>query len=280
MGREGLMKNSIFKHVILFFKGILVGFGAIMPGISGGTLCVSFGMYTPLLNVMSHPIKAIREDGLKLLFFILGAGFGFVGLSGLAGWLMSVNSTIVILVFIGFIIGTIPELWKAAGERGRNKSSYFFMAGGFVILFFLLWFLKNTDAVNIGTGFGAFFFCGIMWALSFIVPGLSSSTLLVFFGLYEPMLVGISRFSVSVILPLALGALLCLILVSRAVNAMYEKWHSQVSHTIIGVVLASMVMVIPAESLASPASVAIGVLSVASGAAASFFIGKLCNKLT
>jgi putative membrane protein len=118
-----------------------------------------------------------------------------------------------------------------------------------------------------------------MWALSFIVPGLSSSTLLVFFGLYEPMLVGISKFSGSVILPLAIGTLLCLILVSRAVKAIYERWHSQVSHTIIGVVLASMIMVIPFESLNSPASIAIGLVSVICGAAASLLVGKVCNNL-
>lgn len=279
MGGEELMKNSIFKYIFLFFKGILVGFGAIMPGISGGTLCVSFGMYTPLLNVMSHPVKAIRTDGLKLLFFILGAGVGFIGLSGLAGWLMSVNSTVVILVFIGFIIGTIPELWKDAGERGRNKFSYLYMAGGFAVLFALLYFLKNSDAVNIGTGFGAFFFCGIMWALSFIVPGLSSSTLLVFFGIYEPMLVGISKFTPSVILPLAVGAIVCLILVSRAVNVIFEKWHSQVSHIIIGVVIASMIMVIPFDGLTSPSSIAVGALSVVGGAAVSYLAGRLTNNL-
>jgi putative membrane protein len=101
-----------------------------------------------------------------------------------------------------------------------------------------------------------------------------------FFGLYEPMLNGISSFSLSVIIPLAIGLVLCLILISRAVNKMYEKWHSQVSHTIIGVVIASMIMVIPFESLNSPYAMAIAIISVAAGACASFLIGKLCDKLT
>ncbi len=275
------MKNkSIIKNVILIFKGILVGFGAIMPGISGGTLCVSFGMYTPLINVMTHPIKALREDGVKLLMFLLGAGIGFVGLSGLAGWLMAVNSTIVILVFIGFIIGTFPDLWKTAGEKGRNKLSFLFVLIGFSVMLALLVFLRNTVGVALEPGILSFFLCGILWALSFIIPGLSSSTLIMFFGLYQPMLEGISSFSLPVILPLAVGMVLCLILVSKAVSAMYEKWYSQISHIIIGVVGASMVMVIPFESLTAPKDIIIGIISIIAGTVVSLAVGKLCDKLT
>ncbi len=275
-----MKSKNIIKHIILLFKGILVGFGAIMPGISGGTLCVSFGMYEPLINVMSHPIKTIRKDGVKLLFFVLGGAIGFIGLAGLADWLLSINEPVVILVFLGFILGTIPDLWKTAGKRGRNKFSYLFMIGGLVVLIALLWLLKNAAAVSLEPGFLSFIFCGILWALSFIVPGLSSSTLIMFFGLYKPMLSGIDSFNFSVIIPLAAGALLCLLAVSRPINFMYNKWHSQMSHVIIGVVLASMVMVVPLGYFINPARVAIGIICVVCGTIASFFIGKLCDRLT
>ncbi len=275
------MKNkSIIKNILLIFKGILVGFGAIMPGISGGTLCVSFGMYTPLINVMTHPIKALREDGVKLAMFVLGAGIGFVGLSGLAGWLMEVNSTIVILVFIGFIIGTMPDLWKTAGEKGRSKFSFLFALLGFSAMLAILIFLRNTVGVALEPSILSFFLCGILWALSFIVPGLSSSTLIMFFGLYQSMLEGISSFSIPVILPLGVGMVLCLILVSKAVGAMYEKWYSQISHIIIGVVGASMVMVIPFKSLMTAKDITVGVIAVVAGTVVSLMVGKLCDKLT
>lgn len=290
------MKNSIFKYIFLFFKGILVGFGAIMPGISGGTLCVSFGMYTPLINVMSHPIKTLRKDGVKLLFFVLGGAVGFFGLAELAKWLLSVNESIVILVFIGFILGTLPDLWNTAGENGRNKFSYLFIVGGFVVLFSLLYLLKNVAAISMDAGFFAFFFCGVLWALSFIVPGLSSSTLIMFFGLYDKMLDGISSFvhsfinifdittpfqpiDFSVILPIALGVLVCLAVVSHPINFLINKWHSQVSHTIIGVVLASMVMVVPFGYFTSAINVIVAIVSIVGGAAVSYLAGRLTNNL-
>ena len=114
-----------------------------MPGISGGTLCVAFGMYEPLLHIFSHPRKAIRKDGLKLLFFLLGVGIGFFGLAGLAGWLMAKNSQAVTCVFIGFIIGTIPELWRDAGKEGRTLSSFLSMFAGFALLLSILLLLRH-----------------------------------------------------------------------------------------------------------------------------------------
>ena len=112
-----MKKMGIVQAIILFFKGVVVGFGAIMPGISGGTLCVAFGMYNILLEVLSHPFKTLRKHWAVIVVFVLGAGVGFVGLSGLAGWLLDMNSQMVTCAFMGFIIGTIPELWRNAGEK-------------------------------------------------------------------------------------------------------------------------------------------------------------------
>ena len=104
-----MKKMGIVQAIILFFKGVVVGFGAIMPGISGGTLCVAFGMYNILLEVLSHPFKTLRKHWAVIVVFVLGAGVGFVGLSGLAGWLLDMNIQMVTCAFMGFIIGTIPS---------------------------------------------------------------------------------------------------------------------------------------------------------------------------
>ena len=80
---------------LLLVKGIIVGFGAIMPGISGGTLCVAFGMYKPLIEVFSKPREGLKKYWMILSLFIVGIAVGFIGLSGVAGWLMGKNSNAV-----------------------------------------------------------------------------------------------------------------------------------------------------------------------------------------
>ena len=80
--------NRLIDPILLVLKGVLVGFGAILPGVSGGALCVAFGMYNPIINLLSRTFKALKTDGVRLCFFVLGGLIGFVGLSGIASWLM------------------------------------------------------------------------------------------------------------------------------------------------------------------------------------------------
>jgi len=274
-----MKKVNVANLIVLMLKGVLVGFGAIMPGISGGTLCVAFGMYQPIMNLLTHPFQELKKNWLTLMFFIIGGGLGFVGLSGLAGWLMAKNESAVVCAFIGFILGTVPELWHDAGKKGRGKSSYISMAAGFVILLALLIILENSASVKLNADFWSFLLCGVLWGLSFVVPGLSSSTLIMFFGLYQQMLDGISTLSMSVLIPLAIGVAACMLILPRGVNAAFGKWYSQLSHAIIGVVLASTVMVIPEGAFGSVKSALISIAFIIAGAVVSFLLSRLCAKL-
>ncbi len=276
-----MKRQKLIEYILLILKGIVVGFGAIMPGISGGTLCVAFGMYKPILNVLSHPFKTLKTDGVRLFFFILGGGLGFIGLSGLAGMLMAANSFAVTCAFIGFILGTLPDLWKDAGSGEKRKpSAYISAVLGFGTLLTALLLLRSGGGFYIEPGFGGFFLCGILWGLSFVVPGLSSSTLLIFFGLYQPMLEGISRLSIPVLLPLAIGVGVCLLLLPKGVNALFEKFRSQCSHAILGIVIASMAAVLPVELFESISNIFFGILYVAGGFLVSYFAGRYINSLT
>lgn len=278
MQKGRLIKTGIKQNIVRLFQGVVVGFGAIMPGISGGTLCVAFGMYRPLLELLSHPFKAIRAHWLKLCVFLLGIGGGFIGLSGLAGWLMEQNSRAVTCVFIGFILGTMPELWHNAGKKGRRGCSYLAMCIGFAAMLGVLLALRQTSSVQIAPDLWGFLFCGVMWGISFVVPGLSSSTILLFFGLYQPMLEGISRLSLPVCIPLAVGAGACLLLLPKAVDAAYQKWYSGISHAILGIVAASTVMIVPFGQI-TPPELALEIACVAAGAVVSYAAGRACARL-
>ena len=270
-----MQEKSIAKNCILAFKGMLVGFGAIMPGISGGTLCVAFGMYDRLIGLLSRPRETLKNHWISLCIFLLGAGIGFIGLSGLAGRLMQANGELVTCAFIGFILGTMPQLWKGAGRKGRGGTSYLSMAGAFVLMLGILLILRNSDNVTMPANIWSFFFCGIVWGISFIVPGLSSSTLLIFFGLYQPMLSGISMLYPSVVLPLGLGFGICMLLLPRGVSLLYKRHYAEMSHMIIGVVIASMIMIFPMDVFSSFPSAVSGIICLAGGGLVSYCADKI-----
>lgn len=255
-------KKSLLSYVLLILKGALVGFGAILPGVSGGTLCVTFGMYHPIIETLSHPVTGLKKHGLRLILFVLGVAIGFVGLSGLTATLLDQNPTLITCSFVGFIIGTFPELWQDAGKEGRTKGSIWALCIGFVVMLGVLTLLKTNLSVAITPGIAAYVFCGVLWGLSFIVPGLSSSSLLLFFGLYQPMLADISSFDFAVLLPMGIGMALTVLLLSKGVEKLYSKFYNTASHVLLGIVAATTVMVIPEDMRA--ALLAIVVCAVAS----------------
>ena len=132
-----------------------------------------------------------------------------------------------------------------------------------------------------------FAICGVIWGLSFIIPGFSSSTLLLFFGIYKPMSAGIKSLDLAVVIPLGITMLATLLLLSRAMKKAFEKIHSIASHSVMGFVLATTMMLFTvteegSESIISSfsgANIVIYTVCILGGAVASFFFSLLCNKI-
>ena len=259
-------------------EGIVVGIGAILPGVSGGTLCYAFGVYTPILEVLSDLKTGLKKHWFMLVFFVLGAGIGFVGFAGITNWLLVRFESAVLCAFIGLIIGTLPELWKEAGEKGRNKFSILSLVASFVLILAVFFVFKNVWHITIAPTFVGYLICGILWGLSFIVPGFSSSTLLLFFGIYEKMSEGISKLSLSVIVPIGISMLVCLLLLSKVMKLVFDKFHSIASHAVMGFVLATTLMLLPSFNT-SVGNIAIYIVCMVVGAVASYFFTVLCAKI-
>ena len=66
------------NHLLRFLQGALIGTGAILPGISGGVLCVAFGIYEPMMAFLSHPRSSFKSNYKILLPVIAGGAVGFI----------------------------------------------------------------------------------------------------------------------------------------------------------------------------------------------------------
>ncbi|HIT33679.1 MAG TPA: DUF368 domain-containing protein [Candidatus Faecousia intestinigallinarum] len=277
MGLQDSQKKRLL-YLLWLLEGIIVGFGAILPGVSGGTLCVAFGMYRPIVDTLSHLKSGIQRHGWMLLTFFLGVLAGFIALSGLAAWMLEHSAALVTCVFIGFILGTFPELWQEAGAQGRSGRSIWALCLGFAAMALLLGLLKTASSVVIPAKAPGFFLCGLLWGLSFIVPGLSSSSLLLFFGLYQPMLAGIASFNFSVLLPMGAGMALCVLLLSKGIARIYRTHYAAASHAILGIVAATAMMILP-EWNGAAWSLLAGLAAICFGGALSYGLSRLCRKI-
>ena len=271
-------KNFLLKALLWIIQGCIIGIGAILPGVSGGTLCYVFGIYDQLLEVLSNPFKGIKKH-LKMLIFVgLGAGIGFVCFAGVTNWLLNLNEAVVMCVFVGLIAGTIPDLWKDAGAQGRTKLSVASLLISFVTVSVVFYIFKNVWTLTIQPGLVGWLLCGLFWGLSFIVPGLSSSTLLLFFGIYEKMSEGISTLDFKVLIPLGIAMLATLLLLSKVMKFIFDRYYATVSHCVMGFVLATTLMIVPSFAT-SFVNIVIYLVSIAGGAVASYFFSIFCNKI-
>lgn len=241
--QTGAINPAVFLMRVV--QGALIGGGAILPGISGGVLSVVFGIYRPMMEFLAHPIKALKKNLWLFVPIIVGVAIGFVGFAKLIDLLFTQDSPYPISLFVGLILGTVPMLWRTAGEKGRGKPEYLTLFISFTLLLVVLAALSSGTRMNVGLTPVWSFISGIVWGFSLVVPGLSSSSILLFFGLYEQIMAAAGNLDMSVILPLIAGIGVVAVLFARMIDMLFEKHHGIASHAILGLVLASTIMIIP-----------------------------------
>ncbi len=277
MSSENISKIGLSpkKLVLYLICGMLVGLGAVLPGISGGVLCVIFGIYRPIMDFISNPFKNFKKSAEIIIPAAIGIGIGFLVVSKILGFLLDAYPNQSICVFVGLIFGMLPSLFKEAGEKGRSRGSYIGLLIAFAVILSLLITL-NVISFKVTASFGWFLFCGFCMALSIIVPGMSFSTLLMPLGLYTPLINGIGDIDFSVLIPAGIGALATAILLAKAASKLMEKYYSVAFHSIIGIVIAATVVIIPFESFADGiVPCLINIACLIFGAAASYLLGLL-----
>ncbi len=255
-------------------EGALIGLGAVLPGISGGVLCVVFGVYKPVMELLSHPFKNFKTHVPKLLPIIIGVGIGFLGIANVLAFFLEKYPAPSVCLFVGLIAGMIPSLWREAGEQGRSKNSYVSLIVAGLIVFAILSSLQ-IFSVTIMPNFGWYIFCGFCLALSVIAPGMSFSTLLMPLGLYTPFVDGIGKLNFDILIPAGIGGLVTVICLAKAVDSLFEHHYSVAFHAIVGIVIVATIMIIPFSSfLVSVTQVIINLVCISVGVVSALLLDK------
>lgn len=266
--------NFIMRCLRDFLCGVLIGAGAILPGVSGGVLAVVFDLYRPFMEVLTHPKKALPKYWRFFPALALGWTIGFMGFAKGIAAVLNVSAAVTTWAFIGLIVGTVPSLFREAGKEGRGRSAWvslFFCAG---IIFAGLFYVGRVLSVHLEPGFWSFSLSGALFGLGIVVPGLATSSVLMALDLYQPIMQGLSTLDLSVLLSLLPGMALTVLLLARLVNWVFQKHYSIAFHGILGVVIASTLVIIPTEYTGAGEVVLSGVCAVI-GFMLAFFLSRL-----
>ena len=128
---------------LLYFvlAGVVFGLANVIPGVSGGTMAVVFGIYERLLSVLSDPLHNIKKEWKFLVTFAIGLAIGILAFGKLMNWALVNYPAQSAMFFIGVILGSIPMLFKSSflpGGKGTklltNPANVISFIAGFAIL--------------------------------------------------------------------------------------------------------------------------------------------------
>ena len=223
-------------------RGVIVGIGAITPGVSGGVIATVFGIYEPIMNALANFFKDIKTHTRFLMPYALGGVFGFLFFSGVIDFFITRAETQVILLFAGIVIGGFPALIKESNSEGFRYRYLFFALGAYL----LMMASAQVFSYQIENNLLKYFVGGSIYSAGSIIPGISASFILINMGIYKEILSGFT--SPTVFFPFFAGFILTALLLIKGVNFMFKKFHGYAYYTVMGLLAASVVTAMPTLS--------------------------------
>lgn len=174
-------------NIILFIKGIIIGIGRIIPGVSGSIIAISLGVYERGINAINNFFENILENIKFLIIIGSGVMISIILLSKLIINLLDSYYFYTILFFIGLILGSVPALLlKIKGHC--SKTNIFIFIITFILVSSLVLCQTDSNSNIIKDNLFVYFVIGLIDAATMIVPGISGTAVLIILGLYQTML--------------------------------------------------------------------------------------------
>ncbi len=237
------IQTGLKNNMINFIYGMVIGSSMLIPGISGGTTAIIIGIYDRLIIAVSGLIKKPKQNIPFLLTVLSGGAAGALLFSGAALKIMSVFPTASMFFFIGAIIGSIPLLIKRSGIGKKNLYNALFALTGTsaaVILFFMPDSASQRDSGPI-----MLMLSGMIIATALVLPGISTSHILLVLGMYESVLSSIRSGDISYLAFIAAGAFAGIIITVKITEKALNRFPCQTYMIIIGFVISSVYDLIP-----------------------------------
>ncbi len=288
----------------LFAVGIVIGMANIMPGVSGGTLAVVFGIYDKFVNSITLNVKKLWANKGFLIPVVSGMAIGILVFSKIIAWLFNNFPYQTNFFFTGIIIGSIPMLYGYA-TRGTDKNAKpsfslstilcFILGLAGMIAFSIL--TKDSEAIKESISKSALpaltfplilklFIAGVVGAVVMIIPGISGSFFMLIMGVYVIIISAISIMisslnemsvfmkAVVTLLPNGAGLVVGILLGARLVSMLLARFPKQTYGVILGLIIGSAINIFPGFGESGFIFIASCILCAALGFVTAYFGSK------
>lgn len=225
--------KTVLKNI---FYGIVIGSSMLIPGVSGGTTAIILGIYDKLIKSVSDIFGNFRKNIVFLLEIAFGGITGVLLFARGLLWLSERFYFPVIYFFMGAIFGSIPLMIKKSEITVSNIYNVIFALIGIVIAISVKFIPENI----FDNSLIMLFLCGMIIAVALILPGISTSHILLVFGIYETALKAVSELDWLYIAVLGGGVVLGILLFTKILGKLMYQFPSQTFMAITGFVMASV----------------------------------------
>lgn len=246
------MKNKI----ILMLKGAVFGVANVIPGVSGGTIALTMGVYEDFISSISNFFNKPKKSLKFLLPFGIGAALSILLMSKLISFCLDKFPFPTTLFFVGLILGGVPMLTKKVRKKKVKTTNLGLFALTFSIVMIMFFMKSGNNFVNLESPNILMYIIlglvGMIAAATMIIPGVSGSFVLMLLGFYEPIVntVGdLTNFSnlahnLLILVPFGLGVVLGMILIAKLIEYLFKKYEIPTYYAILGFVIASIITLI------------------------------------
>ncbi len=278
----------------MILKGVVIGIANIIPGVSGGTMAVSMGIYDKMIHAATHLLSEFKKSMQVLIPIIIGAGIGVVALARIIEIMFEKVPFQTNLLFIGLIIGGLPAMAKKVKGKTVRLGH---------LLSFLLFFVLVAGLALVGEQEGAaadlsfsllnvikLLGVGVVASATMVIPGVSGSMMLMLMGYYTPILTEINRFidnlldfniqglleGCLVLVPFGIGVVVGIFAIAKVIEIIFEKFPEHAYWAIIGLIVASPIAILLMNSFGAINITAVltGIVALAAGVAVALKLGE------
>lgn len=281
---------NLFKDIL---RGVVIGIANAIPGVSGGTMMVSMGIYDKLIYSVTHlfkqPVKSIKT----LLPYFIGMAIGIVGLAFAIVAMFEHIPFQTCMLFIGLILGGVPILTgHLKGVRFNLSHAVVFLIFFGSIILLQIFGGQGSDVALTVTPISLFklVLVGIVAAATMVIPGVSGSMMLMTMGYYYPVIGSVKDFITAlvafdapkiihicmILIPFGIGVVVGIFAVAKLIEMLMDKYEALTYCGIMGLVVASPVVILMSAPLAgmSVVTVLTGAVIFVVGVVIALCLGK------
>lgn len=237
-------------YLILMEKGFIIGLGKILPGVSGGMLAISMGLYEQIIHAISYLFHDFKNHFRFLFVLGIGAIISITSASNVIKEALDHFYFPTMMLFIGLILGGIPGILKKVVKFSFRR--FILM----IVMFFIILgvtllggshkeLLFDWDILSFFVLMGI----GIIDAATMVIPGISGTAILMMIGFYPTFILCLGTifqikmlpYNIMIMLPFGIGMVLGVFILSRMVDYLFRHYKDDTYSAIVGFALSSIV---------------------------------------